>query len=62
MIAPYVKRPLPKLTSDRTLVTCTNTSVAYKPTSGLAGTSFVWTRAAVAGLANPSATGAGKVS
>lgn len=56
-----VVKPLPKLTSNRIVTTCTNTAVTYKPTADISGTSFVWTRLAATGLLNPSATGAGNI-
>ncbi|MBY0479729.1 MAG: gliding motility-associated C-terminal domain-containing protein [Chitinophagaceae bacterium] len=36
---------------------CNNTVFSYTPTSNTAGTSFGWTRAAVAGINNPGASG-----
>lgn len=56
-----VVKPLPKLTSDKTIIACTNAAIAYKPTSDISGTSFVWTRTAVNGISNSSATGAGNI-
>ena len=38
---------------------CSNSLFSYTPTSGTAGTIFNWTRAAVAGISNPTASGTG---
>jgi hypothetical protein len=52
--------PKPTLTSSLTPpAICSNTLFSYTPTSGTAGTTFAWTRAAVAGISNPAASGTG---
>jgi len=52
--------PTPKLTSTLTPPTiCTNTTFHYAPTSSTTGTTFNWTRAAVAGITNAAASGSG---
>ncbi len=38
---------------------CSGTPFSYSPTSGTAGATFAWSRATVAGISNPSASGAG---
>jgi gliding motility-associated-like protein len=38
---------------------CSNTTFSYAPTSATPGTSFTWTRAAVSGISNISASGTG---
>ncbi len=53
-------KPLPVLTS--TLLPpaiCSNTAFSYSPTSATAGTTFSWSRVAVAGIANPVTSGNG---
>lgn len=48
----------PQLSSDTTLLPiCSNTILGYVPTSSTTGASFIWTRAAVAGISNPAASG-----
>jgi PKD repeat protein len=50
--------PPPVLTSGLTPPPiCTNTVFSYNPTSSSPGTVFAWTRAAVSGISNPSASG-----
>ena len=52
--------PRPTLTSILTPpAICNNTLFSYTPTSGLSGTIFSWTRAAVGGLTNPASSGTG---
>jgi gliding motility-associated-like protein/uncharacterized repeat protein (TIGR01451 family) len=52
--------PSPALTSTLTpLDICTNAVFNYIPTSATAGTGFAWSRAAVEGISNSAATGAG---
>lgn len=55
-----VDNPLPKLNSTLTPASiCNNTLFSYLPTSLTPGTSFSWSRAAVAGISNATATGTG---
>lgn len=54
--------PTPALTSLLTRFTCDNTVFNYTPTSATAGTTYTWSRAAVAGISNASATGTGVIS
>jgi gliding motility-associated-like protein len=55
-----VVNPLPILTSTLAPAdVCDSTTFNYIPTSPTAGTIFTWSRAAVAGIANPMATGTG---
>ncbi len=52
--------PTPELTSTLTPASiCNHTVFSYEPTSGTIGTAFAWTRAAVIGISNPSASGSG---
>ena len=54
--------PAPSLTSSLAPAgVCSNTAFAYTPTSATAGTTFAWSRAAVAGISNASATGTGAI-
>lgn len=54
--------PLPTLSSDLALEgTCSGSSFTYTPTSATTGTSFTWTRAAVNGISNEAANGAGAI-
>jgi gliding motility-associated-like protein len=41
---------------------CTNTVFAYTPSSATNGTTYAWSRAAVAGISNAAATGTGAIS
>ena len=52
-------RPTAVITSAATLTICDNAATGYTITSSTAGTTFAWTRAAVAGIANPAGGGAG---
>lgn len=53
----------PQLSSDTVLLPiCSNTLLGYVPTSSTPGASFIWTRAAVAGISNPSASGSDSLS
>jgi gliding motility-associated-like protein len=54
--------PTPVLTSSLTRSTCDNTVFNYTPTSATAGTTYTWSRAAVAGISNASASGTGVIS
>lgn len=55
-----VDNPLPKLNSTLTpAAICNNTLFSYLPTSLTPGTSFSWSRAAVPGISNATATGTG---
>jgi gliding motility-associated-like protein len=54
--------PTPVLTSSLTRITCDNTVFNYTPTSATAGTTYTWSRAAVAGISNTSASGTGVIS
>ena len=52
--------PTPQLTSTLTpTAICNNTTFSYLPTSSTSGTTFSWSRAAVTGISNVAATGAG---
>jgi len=60
--APYpvvvIVNPVPTLTSTLTpSAICSNTLFSYNPTSGTPGTTFNWSRPAVAGISNPAAIG-----
>lgn len=51
-------KPTPILSSSLTPTgICSNTLFTYNPTSATAGTTFTWSRATVAGISNPTATG-----
>jgi gliding motility-associated-like protein len=54
--------PTPALTSLLTRFTCDNTVFNYTPTSATAGTTYTWSRSAVAGISNASASGNGVIS
>ena len=55
-------KPIPALTSALTpLQICSGYSFHYTPTSGTAGASFSWTRAAVGGITNISGSGTGAI-
>ena len=55
--------PTPQLTSALTLsARCSGEPVYYDPTSATVGTTFTWTRAAIAGISNPAASGSGAIS
>ena len=55
-----VVNPIPTMTSSLTPPgICSNTLFSYNPTSGTAGTTFAWNRAAMAGISNPTASGTG---
>ncbi len=41
---------------------CSNTLFSYTPASNISGTTFTWTRAAVAGISNPARSGTGNPS
>ncbi|MBD2699077.1 M36 family metallopeptidase [Spirosoma sp. BT702] len=47
----------PRLSSTMLITTCTSASFAYQATSGTSGTTFQWSREAVSGISNSSATG-----
>ncbi len=49
--------PLPTLSTPLTYTQCNLDTFSHLPTSGTAGTSFPWTRAAVLGISNPSGSG-----
>jgi hypothetical protein len=51
--------PTPTLTSALTATACSNILFNYSPTSGTPGTTFNWTRAAVAGISNVAGSGSG---
>ncbi len=52
--------PSPVLTSTQTPdPICSGTEFSYDPTSNVGGTTFAWSRAAVAGISNPAASGSG---
>ncbi len=55
--------PVPHLTSTTSgLTVCSGAAFSYTPTSDVGGTNFPWTRAAVSGISNPAASGAGNPS
>lgn len=54
--------PKPALTSLTNTSVCSNTLFSYTPTSAVAGSTFIWTRAKVNGIVNEAATGAAAIS
>lgn len=56
-----VVKPTPKLAGDVDLATCGATWFNYSPTSLTPGTTFAWTRPAVAGISPATASGIGAV-
>ncbi len=54
---PILNNPTP---SPATI--CSNTQFNFSPISSIAGTSFTWSRAVVAGISNPSSFGTGNIS
>ncbi len=46
--------PFPTLTSAVNLTTCSGYTFTYSPVANVSGTTFIWTRAAVAGISNAS--------
>lgn len=55
--------PTPVLTSTQSPASiCSESSFVYTPTSSTTGASFTWSRAAVVGITNASATGSGSIS
>src|ERR1019366_8479289 len=62
-IAKLTVNTLPVLSSDLapSPATCSGTAVTYTPTSGTAGATFAWSRAAVTGISNVAATGTGPI-
>jgi hypothetical protein len=57
-------KPLPILTNPNPSpgTVCSNTMFNYTPLSSIAGTTFSWNRAAVAGISNAAASGTGNIS
>ena len=54
---PVTINPNPTLTSSKSIAAiCSGTLFSYLPTSNVANTSIVWTRNAIGGLSNPSAS------
>ncbi len=51
--------PEPKLSSETNLERCNNVSATYTAESATTGTTFSWSRAAVAGISNPAGSGSG---
>ena len=51
--------PIPVWTSPTTETVCSNNVFSYTPTSSVAGTTFNWTRSAVLGILNSTASGNG---
>jgi gliding motility-associated-like protein len=49
--------PTSTVTSTAALTTCNNTALSYSITSGVAGTTYSWSRPAVTGISNAAATG-----
>jgi hypothetical protein len=56
------ENPLPALSSSLTGSVTTGVQFDYSPTSATTGTTFSWSRAAVTGVSNASATGTGGIS
>ncbi|MBN9296993.1 MAG: gliding motility-associated C-terminal domain-containing protein [Filimonas sp.] len=57
-----VVNPTPKLSSVSTITTvCNDGAINYTPTSATAGTSFAWTRPAVAGIIPATGNGTGNI-
>ena len=54
--------PNPVLTSTTPATICNATVFSFTPTSATAGTTFAWTRTAVNGIGNASASGTGNIS
>lgn len=54
-----VVNPTPVLTSLLSRVVCNNVAFTYTATTATTGTTFAWTRAAVSGISNATATGTG---
>ena len=52
-------QPTAVMTSANSKTVCDVTPLAYTATSSTAGATFAWTRAAVAGIADPAGAGAG---
>jgi len=52
----------PVLDPQAATVICSNTIFIYAPTSSTTGASFTWTRAAIAGISNPAASGSDAIS
>jgi hypothetical protein len=53
--------PLPKLSSSLSRTACTGNVFSYIPASNTSGVNYTWSRAAVAGITNGNATGAGTI-
>jgi gliding motility-associated-like protein len=53
--------PVPSVTSAATTRVCSGNPLAYAITSNVAGATFGWSRAAVAGISNASANGTGAI-
>ncbi|TCJ14215.1 PKD domain-containing protein [Flaviaesturariibacter flavus] len=53
--------PTATVSSAATAQVCSGTPFAYSPTSAVAGATFAWSRAAVAGVSNAAATGTGNI-
>jgi hypothetical protein len=53
--------PSPRLLTNLNPITCSNTTFSYTPVSTLSGTTFSWSRAVVAGIANSASTGNGTI-
>jgi hypothetical protein len=54
--------PLPALTSTLTPAATSGVTFSYTPTSTISGTTYSWTRAAVAGISNAASSGTGSIS
>ena len=55
-------KPIPVLSSNLTATVNSGVPFTYIPKSAVPGTVFFWSRAAVAGISNPAATGFGNIS
>src|SRR5678815_2728083 len=55
-------KPTPVLSSNLSATATSGTAFNYTPTSNVTGTTFTWTRAAVAGISNPASSGTGAIS
>jgi len=55
-------KPTPVLSSNLSAAATSGTAFNYTPTSNVTGTTFTWTRAAVAGISNPASSGTGAIS
>lgn len=54
--------PMPTLSSDAADTICSGATFSYIPTAGLGGTTFTWSRAAIAGITPGASSGTGNIS